>query len=78
MIELNHVLFATDFSDEASNAKLMAHDLCVRFSADLHILQGAFPFCVLVLCVYAGVCEDLVASSDFRVMDWGVQFQSGR
>jgi hypothetical protein len=39
---------------------------------------GAFPFCGLVLCVYASVCEDLLASSDFRVMDWGVQFQSGR
>jgi hypothetical protein len=45
-----------------------------------HTLQatGAFPFCGLVLCVYAGVCEDLLGSSDFRVMDWGVQFQSGR
>ena len=39
MIELKRVLFATDFSDHADNAKRMAHDLCVCFSAELHMLH---------------------------------------
>lgn len=48
MIELKRVLFATDFSDHAASAKQMAHDLCVQFSAELHVLHVVHDLAVEV------------------------------
>jgi len=39
MINLNKILFATDFSDCAGRAQRMAHELAVRFGAELHLLH---------------------------------------
>ncbi len=39
MINLNKILFATDFSECASRAQRMAHELAVRFEAELHLLH---------------------------------------
>ena len=39
MVVLKRILFPTDFSDCAARAKLMAHELCAQFSAELHLLH---------------------------------------
>ena len=39
MIQLQRILFATDFSDHAERAKLMAQELSARFNAELHLLH---------------------------------------
>ena len=39
MINLKRILFATDFSDCAMQAKDTAHELCAGFGAELHLLH---------------------------------------
>ncbi|MEQ9407438.1 MAG: universal stress protein [Fuerstiella sp.] len=39
MIDLKRILFATDFSDNAIRAKLMAHEFCTAFGAEMHLLH---------------------------------------
>lgn len=39
MIQLQRILFATDFSDYAQRAKLIAQEFCARFKAEMHLLH---------------------------------------
>ena len=39
MIQLNKILFATDFSESADRAKLMACEFAAQFGAELHLLH---------------------------------------